>query len=211
MHSNIKLGRISGIEIGLHYSWFHHRCPDRVLPRRTLPPGQPALGHRPDLDRGAVHRCFVLRHLAVARTLPFAGGPGPRDEGQGDHPVRAGRCFSNPGGRQRRENRILGRDRRADRQPDHRVWLPRHRGRPWLAPFGRTAHCGDRGPGLVGIYQHWSRGLQHDSWLSARWWPGAALDRVGDYQERRWLHPHRRARRPSRGLSIHSLWDMAIF
>jgi len=66
MRSNIKLGRISGIEIGLHYSWFIIAALISILAWRTLPSGKPDLEYRPDLDSCAGHCCPVLRHSAVA-------------------------------------------------------------------------------------------------------------------------------------------------
>jgi hypothetical protein len=66
MNYNVKLGRISGIEIGLHYSWFIIAALIVFSLGEHFRQVNPNWGRGRDLDRCALHRCPVLRHLAPA-------------------------------------------------------------------------------------------------------------------------------------------------
>ena len=179
MHSNIKLGRISGIEIGLHYSWFiiaaliafslgeHFRqvyphwgtnqiwiaaLLTAVLFFVTL------LLH--ELSHSLVAQARGLKVKAI--TLFALGGVSQIEDDATDAKTEFWVAIAGPVA-----SLVIGFG-----------CLAIAAGLGW-GRSGRTTHRPDRGPGLVGIYQHWSRRFQHDSRLSARWWPGAALDRVG--------------------------------
>ena len=204
----IKLGTISGIEIGLHYSWFiiaalivfslgeHFR--------QVNPSWSPAEIWIAALFTAVLFFVTLLLHelshslVAQARglkvkaiTLFALGGVSQIEEDATDAKTEFWVAIAGPVG-----------------QLDHWIRLYRSRGRSGLASSGRAPYGDDRGARLAGIYQRWARDLQFDSRVSARWWPRVSRHRVGDYEECRPLHPHRGARWSSRRLSFHSRWVM---
>ena len=95
MRSQIKLGRIFGIEIGLHYSWFF------IALLIVFSLFQQFHAANQDWGDGAIiltaldrHRSPVLRLSAASRVVAFALCEIARAPGSRDHSVRTGRSVA---------------------------------------------------------------------------------------------------------------------
>ncbi len=95
MQSNIRLGRISGIEIGLHYSWFIIAALIMFSLGEHFRQVYPNWGTSQIWVTALFTAVLFFVSLLLHELSHFLGGPGPRVESQGDHSVRARRGFSN--------------------------------------------------------------------------------------------------------------------
>lgn len=66
MRSTIKLEKISGIEIGLHYSWFIIAALIVFSLGEHFHQVNPCVEQGRGLDHRADHRCPIFRYVAIA-------------------------------------------------------------------------------------------------------------------------------------------------
>ncbi len=203
MKPSITLGRLFGVAIGLHYSWFIIALLITLSLVGQFGATDPDWSRGDRLGLGDHHRRALLRLDCAPRAVSRAGGTRPRRLRAFDHVVRARwrRHDGEPGAG--RQNRVLDRRRRTDRQ--RRDW-------PGLLRPGRVTRLVttsrrqplDGGAGLVGVHQHLAGGVQSDSWLSARRRPDSAGGSLGTHGRRRPGHDERGACGAGRRIRLHS-------
>jgi peptidase M50-like protein len=166
MQPSIKIGRVLGIQIGLHYSWFI------IAFLIILSLGQNFTETNRDWSAEAVwiaavttallfFGAIVLHELAHAMVAKARGLP-----------VRSITLFALGG---------LAQIEKEAADPKTEFWMGI--AGPWMEPGPARRNSTRRRTGLVGLYQSYARRFQYDSGLSLGWRPGSPCDSlVGNRQ-----------------------------
>ena len=191
MRSNIKLGKISGIEIGLQLQLVHHRIPDRVLPRRARFRGAHANWSRGEIWSVALITAalfFVsiivheLAHSRVAQkrglkvraiTLFALGGVSQIEGGASDAKTEFWVAIAGP-----ISSFVIG-----------LVCLDIALGLGWHR-LTEPHDCGYRDSCVAGVYQHIPGCVQYDSCVSSGRRSSFSFDCLGNHQGCRPRYAH---------------------
>src|SRR5215831_18390524 len=203
MESNIKLGRLFGVEIGLHYTWIIIALLiafSLAARFQTMHPdwGGGVAWLTAIITAALFFASIIVHELSHAMVAKMRGLPGAFD-----HAVCPRRRGEDREGSRRRKDRILDGHSRPDHQRRGRIHLSWLGSDARLGVPGRAGHAADGDARLARLHQYCDRYLQYDSRLPDGRRAGAA--RGGLVEDRRYGACHARGGHDGAGrrLRIH--------